>query len=408
MLTCITLGIAPILGAYACSGKTLHEVGDLNAQKPGGAAGAYVGNAGAWDGGSGGSDIDRPDASAGNAGRSDGGNGGAGGDLIVPNAGASGETVIANAGDGGNGDGADLDCPTCSAITDNQDVRAVVPVGDDVYWLEYGEFDRLGNYSYDGRLWGRNVSSGEQKLIASGLPGPEQLSVNGDFAYVLVSQRTQPKLPHGLLRIPLAGGTPEEVSTSDETDIAGPPGLAVLTGYEYWVFKYGIARVTNVANTAKEVVLPPRYVRQVTSDGTTLFFKDSQGIWSMESADIAPVQLTDDPDNNIGLVAAGAYLYALLNSSKHSLIRMPKTGGPWKVLATYEPSISWLAIDGDRLFIGGYGDTTFNLYQAQLSAPGSKSRLLSYNASELWPWAISEAGLFYGNNHGLYFTPGAP
>jgi hypothetical protein len=231
--------------------------------------------------------------------------------------------------------------------------------------------------------------------------------VNGDYAYVIVGQRTQPNFERGLLRIPIAGGTAEEISTSSQLDYQRALSLAAAADYEYWIYNGGIARTANTASAPREVVLAPRNMDSLTSDGTTLFFSDSLGIWSMP-VDGEPVQLARNEDYPfLGLAVSGPYLYTLKNGSKQSLIRMPKTGGAWTRLATYQPHLSLVAVDGDRVFVSGYpGD--YQLFQAKLSAPTTLSWLLTYNSSTAWPWAVAEGGVFWGNNHGISFTAGAP
>ena len=411
------LGISPLLGALACSGKNINDLGDVNSGGHAGVSGALsfagegddVGIAGAPDpmtevGGAAGSMTTPVAGSA---------NGGAAGtpDIVETDGGAAGAAGAA---------GVVFQCPTCTVVADDQDVRSVTVSGGKVYWVDYGKYDHLGNYDYNGRLFSRDISGGAQTLIVDGLAGPEEVSVSGSYAYVLIDHRTQPNLPQGLLRVPLAGGTPVEISTSSVNDYVTLPRLSAAPGYEFWVLNAGIVRAANAADATKEVVLAPRGVEQITNDGTTLFFRDSKGLWAMPLAGGDPVQLYAYPDslfpNSFNLVVSGAYLYSLeipehTTDTAHYLIRMPKTGGAWTRLADTEPNLSELAVDGERLFVGGYPYTgdRFNLYQSTLSAPETKQWFLTDTAVRRWSWAVvPSGGVFYGDDHALYFTTGAP
>jgi hypothetical protein len=405
-------GISPFLAAVACSGKNVNDVGDIDS---GGHAGASPLQSSAGDGAGA---AGAPDRMANPSG------GGDAGSMNIPEAGSAGggaagtPDVVETPGRAGGDGGVVFECPTCTVVADEQDVRGVTVSGNRVYWVVDGKYDVLGNYDYDGRLFARDVSGGSQSLIVDGLPGPEEVSVNGDYAYVFVDHRAQQSFPQGLLRIPLAGGAPVEVSTSTVNDVVTLP-LSAAPGYEYWVLNGGLARTANLANAAKEAVLDPRGVEQVTNDGTTLFFRDAKGLWTIPLAGGDPVQIYAYLDSlypdSFDLSVAGDYLYSLGAPSHYSddqnyyLVRMPKTGGVWTRLAIVAGNTSALAVDGERLFMGSYpasGDR-FNLYQSTLTAPEPSTLLLTYTASRSWSWAISSTGVFYGDDHALYFTPGA-
>ncbi|MEO7034992.1 MAG: hypothetical protein ABI548_13870 [Polyangiaceae bacterium] len=422
-------GLSPLLGALACSGKNVTDVGDINSAGHAGTAGSHndVGAAAAPDRIGEGGDAGAPNRAGGgeggDAGASNLAGGGDAGSMTVSesggaNGGAAGTGGVVETNGGGGAGGVVFQCSTCAVVVADQDVRSVTVSGDKVYGVAYGRYDNLGNYDYNGQLFARDVSGGAQSLVVDGLPGPEEVSVSGDYAYVFVDHRTQPGLPQGLLRVPLSGGAPVEVSTGPVSDAAST--LSAAPGYEYWVLNAGLVRTANAANAGKEVVLDPRGIVQVTNDGTTLFFRDTTGIWAkpLAGGDLVQIYAYLDPlyADSIGLAVTGSYLYSIGVPDRHSddpntyLLRMPKTGGIWTRLAIIvEGNISELAVDGERLFLGGYpgsGDR-FNLYQSTLMAPEPSTLLLTYTATRRWSWAISATGIFYGDDHGLYFTPGA-
>ncbi len=403
-------GIAPLLGAIACSGTVLHDVGDIHS---GGRAGANQG--GAQDSG-GASAGGRAAGEAGEAGAfvAPGGTGGG------ENGGGSGGGIVeVEAGAAGQGD-APLLCPTCSVVVEDQDVRGVSVSGQRVYWTDYGTTDHLGNYAADGRVLTRDVAGGPVNVVAEGLPGPEEVSVNGEYTYVLVDKRTQPKLPQGVLRIPLAGGTPEELSTSAGTDFVVAPRLIAVPGFQYWVVGGAVYRSANAANAAPETVLTARGVEKIVSDGSTLFFQDSNGVWSVPLTGGEPTELHAFEgmysSDGYNLAVAGSFLYSLgipahpTTDHDYYLVRMPKTGGAWTRLVASDPSWSQLAVDGDRYYAGAFlpSGQTFELTQSSLASPSTRKPLLSYTATRTWSWAVSSVGIFYGNDQGLYLTPPAP
>jgi hypothetical protein len=408
------LGIAPLVGAIACSGKNLNDVGEINS---GGHAGLSGSLNAAGNGEAGASDPTNQGGGAGSVSVPHGGAGGEAGAPIIelPDAGAGGE--------GGEGDAA-FTCPTCTVVSDQQNVHGVSVSGGKVYWVDYGKTDHLGNYDNNGRLFARDLSGGAQTLIADGLTRPEELSINGDYAYLVLNRKTQSWAPDHVLRVPLAGGDPATLSTSTVNESAVRHRFSVTAGYEYWISEGGVVRVATTADAQTETVLSARGVQQITNDGTTLFFEGNGGFWSVPLAGGDPVQIYayEDAffeDSYYSPTAHGADLYAVRFPSLHAddkntyLVRIPKTGGIWTRLGTLTPYVSELAIDGDRMFLAGYADNNaFNLFQGSLSTPEVQTKLLTStsidNSSRLRSWAVSSSGVFYGGDLGLYLTPGAP
>jgi len=387
------LVISPLVVALACSGKISREGENIDSTSTAG-AGAASGGAPATDGPRGGSNF--------------GGSAGSKPVDVNPIAGTGGSKdtdidAVAGAAGADNDPKPTIECPSCSVVADDQDVHAVFVAGDQVYWLDYGKYDQLDNYSYNGRLLARAVSGGAERLIADALPGPIQLSINGNYAYVLVEQRAEPNFEHGILRIALSGGKPEEISRSSVRDFAYFPTFSAAPSYEYWQLTTGIWRTANTDNGPVELVSTMRNTSQIVSDDTTLFFKDSKGVWSMPLIAADPVQIADS--NSTGLAASGSYLYSVDGGTKSSLLRVPKTGGSWTRVARFDRAFNDLAVYGDHLIL--FGDsasgTGVDLYQARLSAPAKTSWLLT----DIWSnaWALSDSGVFYGDHHGLHFAP---
>jgi hypothetical protein len=386
------LVLSPILVALACSGKISREGDDIDSRSTAGAASG--GDASATDYPRGGSNFGGAAGSNPVDGTHVAGTGGSKGNDI---------DVVAGAAGADNDTRPSIDCPSCTIVADDQDVHAVFVAGDQVYWLDYGKYDELGNYSYNGRLLARNISGGAERLIVDALPGPIQLSINGDYAYVLVEQRTEPNFERGLLRIALSGGTPQVISKSSIHDSTSFPSLSAAPSYEYWQLSTGIWRAANSEKAPAEVVSPMHDTFQIVNDDTTLFFKNSKGVWSMPLIGGDPTQI--GPSDSSGLAVSGSYLYSVEGGNKSFLLRMPKTGGSWTRVARFDRSFNDLAVYGDHLLL--FGDsasgTGSELYQARLSAPAKTSWLLT----DIWSfaWAMSDTGVFYGDHHGLHFAP---
>ncbi len=407
-------GIAVLLGAAACSGTNLHDVGDLN----GGAGGAGSSNLGSVAGGS-------PSSLGGGGSSGPIGLGGSGGSIspggsgsITP--GGSGSSInppADSAGAGGQPDGEGLVCPTCQPVATGQDVVSVTTNDQNVFWVDYGTTDSLGNYNRDGRLLERGLTGGATSVLADSLAGPEFVAVSSQYAYLYETQRTEANHPFGFLRVPLAGGAVQTLQTPTSTVVSGP-SFASAPGYEYWAWVDGaVYRVAETDGAAVEPFIAARGVGQIWSDGALLYFTDPDGLWSAPLTGDAPTQLSSDPVARNTQLLDGDYFYAEETPANALftgiyLSRMPKAGGAWTRVATATNELIWsqVAVDSDRYFIDEPTDTDRRILQGSFANPTSIITLASesYSENAFWAfqaWTLSSVGIFVGDSTGLYLTP---
>jgi hypothetical protein len=384
-------GVALWLGAAACSGTRLNEVGEVNTASAGsGGSLRNTGGAASTLGGAAGSVGN----TAGTAGRVD------------PDVG----------GEGGGPDNDTLDCPTCVVVAASQDVRGVAANDEKVLWVDYGTSDDLGNYNGNGRLLSRNLAGGETTVLADSLPGPESVSLSDQYAYLFVDR--QGGLDHslGVVRVPLAGGVAQPVQSLDAADWSTYRVFAFASGYEYWNWGGAVYRVAEAGDAPVETFVAARGVLRILTDDTLVYYQDATGIWTVPVTGGDATKLSSAGDSasvDIALLN-GSYLYAQETSKTASvsdsyLTRMPRVGGTWTRIAVSPNYLTWsqLAVDGDEYFIDEPTKTQRQIQQGSLMTPATRTTLAAERApSAFWKaWTLSSVGVFLADSSGLYLTP---
>ncbi len=405
------LGISSLLSAFACSGRNLNDVGELNSAGGAGASGAAHTSSGGASGAGGRVGGGASGASGNHGGTPGVSGGGSGGE---PEAGAGGE-----GGDNGVAnplpkDGS-LVCATCQTIALAKDIRGAATNDQKVFWIEYGTNDHFGNYNNDGRLLARDLVGGATSVLADTLPGPEAVAVSGKYVYLAADQGVGAD-HFQVVRVPLVGGAAEVVHT--------PPSnngwstwevFAFGAGSELWTWGGAVYRLDDTSTAPPETFVASG-VAAISADATALYYSvpfdfQTSSVWSKPLAGGEPVQLNK--------VAFGAQVEAgfLYGEDGSFLTRMPIAGGAWKRVG--RGFDAHLAIDGDAYFtdLPNYGANNAGarrIMQESFSTFATNVALASEAMAEAdgqgpyWKaFAHSRLGIFFADARGLYLVPPA-
>lgn len=408
------LGAMPLFGAFACSGTVLNDVGEIN-------SGGHAGSTDVPRGGS--IEIGAAGNEAG-AGRSGGapvfGVGGA--HPIIETAGSS-PTDDAQGGEAGASPGGLLNCPRCTLIADGIfDVRSIAVDDTRVVWANYGTQDTLGNYNDNGSILVLDLDADvtTASSLAYPISRPDLIALSANFVYVFKysSPLAIPSLD--VLRVPLAGGAPEEVKTvASSSQSFSVPTFASGGGFEFWTWDGAVYRVAETDGANVDTFLPAGSVAVIIgADDTRLYYEDKVGDWSVPFAGGDPSFLAATSDGSTGiqnyLFYGGDYIYGFeapvhaTDNGPVYLTRLPKAGGAWKRVVQYTSDVYFthLAVDGDKYFIDQptAGETVRNLFQGSLSRPGFLT-LASESGVRWKAWQWSRVGIFFADQDGLYLTP---
>lgn len=326
-------------------------------------------------------------------------------------------------GSAGSAGAPSFDCNDCEIVAAAPATRAIVTRGEQVYWIDYGNLDELGNYQDDGRLLMLDGPDAEPEVLADGLPGPMQLSIAGDNAYVALDQSTAVTGRGQLARVALASGDvtllqPLADALSTQRWITDPllrARVASGGGYVFWVNDRVLYRLAETSAGPPEVVLRADKWVYVLADESQLYVYDSHGIGTMAFAADSPTLLkaiTDDegPDYS-DITLAGDYLYAREWAEAPYITRLSKLGGNWKRLGMLYGERWWAdgssyvvaTQDGDGstpsnealLLSGSWGNTSERTVLA--------SKLIENEPYPFWgPWEATPSYLYLADHGQLY------
>lgn len=407
-------GVSSLLGALACSGTNLNEVGDL-ASTAGHGGSEVVGAGGAF--GEAGTRLGEAGSSGGL--ETDGGGGG----VHLAEAGAAGAVGVAAPGGGAAGEGGqpgngELVCPACSVVVTGQDIRGIAANDQKVFWVDYGTSDKLGNYKNDGRLLTRSLDGGATTVLADSLAGPESIGLSAGYAYVFLDRRDSAGLPLGVIRVPLADTAAQPLQGLANTTTwwpgYGSQIFASTPGYEYWTWNGVVYRIAQTDGAAVEPFLQHQ-TQRLFADDTFLYFADyltDGGLWMAPLAGGGQTKLTESANSLLQL--AGDYLYGIespttVHDTAAYLTRMTKTGGAWKRFAQINSLPTQLDVVGDSVLTDEPTNGTRRiLHRSLVSDTVSVLATEASTSPGRWSgWALSRVGLFFADEKGLYLTPTA-
>jgi hypothetical protein len=340
------------LVVVGCAGKNLNHVGDVN------------------DGAGAGGDDSSTGAQPSDTGGQSSGSGGMAGETAGNEPGGKGPVVDEPGGAGGTGEPEGLVCENCELIAQTPDLRAVWAGGEQLYWIEYGSFDELGNYMDDGRLMAMPFEGGEAAVIASGLQGPIQLGATQDYAYVIVERSSSLDGEVQLTRVSLDTGDTTLLQALPKGLDGGPlPGdnfrpvldwfwrdFAVGAGYLFWRSGDTIYRAVEGGATGPEPFLQLQQDANIElmADDGLLFVHDDNGVQSVSlTAGGTPTSVwaSDTAFDYFGMTLVEEHIYAI---QQGYIARMPKTGGAFTRIFQVPFWGHRLHTDGST-FVGDFG-----------------------------------------------------
>jgi hypothetical protein len=174
---------------------------------------------------------------------------------------------------GGNGFGGNGQ--TVYVAHERQGVQGIAVDDSNLYWVEYGTRDSLGNYQNDGAFYAQPLAGGALRETI-GLSGPVALGLTSSHAYVyldgapLLGNVIQPRL----IRVSLADGGSEDVQ--DGTNAIGSSFVGV--GDEAFWTNEGKLYEQAPEGASRPAQFAPDWTGGLVTDGRTLFYDDSAGI----------------------------------------------------------------------------------------------------------------------------------
>jgi hypothetical protein len=302
-----------------------------------------------------------------------------------------------------------------------------------VFWIDHGSSDKLGNYQNDGRLVARPIEGGPLQVLASALPGPYELELTSNYAYMLVDSVGGLK-PFALVRLPLAGGPLETLksqtipigarATSDSYEYGGDV-LATSASFAYVANDGGIYRVAETAGATLEVALTEYNGTNVIADAAGVYLFSAGGASSEidfmpPTGDQATLfhRLTTGLGSPLALDAS--YLYfqeqpvgPCCDNSSY-LARVDRTSGATKRVAKMNEAGTFALRDGrffgnEPLLNARNGEPLADrIFQGSLASPDTVADLVVDAPETLRFMAPSSVGLFFAGKGGVRLAPFLP
>jgi len=285
-------------------------------------------------------------------------------------------------------------------------IRGIAATQTHVYWLEYGTFDALDNYQFDGAFLRMELDSGDVDIIAEQLEGPVQVEITTSEAFILLERSTtiDPDGDRALVRIPLAGGPLASMEHEGAYDYGFTMAsfedrayVPVRLGGEWSIREYG------PESEAGELVLPDHPMSHMAADETHLYFTHSSegGFWRQAvTGEGTPEALSGADYPNLALETER--VLTTRGQTPMYLAAMPKDGGAWSNIVSLGSQYAC-----DDLVV--HGSLFFAQCMTAAAAPylirgrwDGTEPLTSHSLTDEEAWASTEADLFIGRGEELY------
>jgi hypothetical protein len=219
-----------------------------------------------------------------------------------------------------------------------------------LYWLEYGTRDALENYLHDGALMSYSFADQTTTTVATGLDGPIRFGLTTTHAYISTYEQRVTGISH-LLRVPLTGGTVEQVQAAPRYADAFLY-FASVGSQAFWDHHYqtndwgdentGIDTMSSDPDAVPISFVSPEEAHRVdalASDGTGLFYvsadhavmrtpiSSAAATATGAVARLAGIALHDDSIFTLNTLDNGG---PTVSPSGILLLRAPKSGGQFQ------------------------------------------------------------------------------
>jgi cysteine-rich repeat protein len=305
----------------------------------------------------------------------------------------------------------------CTLVRD-VDPTAIAVRNGVLYWTEYGGFDSLGNFGFDGTLHARPLDGGPEVTLASGLEGPVELGVTDTHAYFAVDRHRGAggALSEAILRVPVTGGEAELLVDGRRMVSHDCPQCFVAIGDRAFFPLLPDRREIQVASAEEPsprtfVVTTGHLMAMAVQDGELVYAQElREGGGELHTVTLDGVDTGDTftlPSPNAFAVTRDRIL-SFEDFSAHLeadyLVSTWRHGEPWTRFATL-PAPRRLRtltiVDGDRWIgesIDSHATADSRIYTGILDSPTvTNLPVLPYRA----PYVVTDDGFFVVNAYSI-------
>jgi len=343
----------------------------------------------------------------------DGAGGGGGGEVPSggsggrPGGGTGGDEPVTIGGAGGLGGGFSFGAAGGMGgyvgellVTATSTIRDVAVAGSHVYFIEYGTFDELDNYNFDGSLRRVDTDSGEPETLLKNLQGPAKLELTTAEAFILLerSKTVSADGDRAVGRVALTGSTIEIVPHEGAYDRAFI--MAAFEDRAYFGVRIDAAWAIReyLPEESDRVILPFDALtfpaNQMSADAAHLYFSENGILRQALSVEGPPELLSGAAYTNFTL--EGDRILATRGQAPMYLASMPKEGGAWSNVLRLgdHASCKDLFVVGARFFTECRPSSGASYVLTGLWAGGNPK---GYKLAPKGTWSGTEGDLFISN-----------
>jgi hypothetical protein len=238
-----------------------------------------------------------------------------------------------------------VSCVGCESVASGQNRPHGLAIDTDhVYWA-----------TEEGSVWRRAKAGGQPTLLGTGPESPFHMAIDATHVYWTHMQ------PNGVSRVPLAGGTVEDVDVDIgvSSSSAGRFAIAVDSTFVWWDANGLLGFTPKAGGSASAYNLGgPITFAGMAQDASSIFgvdlgFNGGAGqVMKVDKTTGAYQTLASGEDMPVTVAYDGGYVY-WAGQDNGSIKRIPASGGTPSVVASgQEPWIHFIAVDGTHVFWG--------------------------------------------------------
>lgn len=283
-------------------------------------------------------------------------------------------------------------------------IRSLAADDEYVYWIEYGTFDGLDNYQFDGALKRLDTDSGLVDLLADDLEGPVQLGITDAEVFLVLDRSTtiDPNGDRAIGRAPIAGGALELMDHPGGTEYSFMTSFEDLAYFGIQADEEWAIREYAPGDTGRSILpfspnMPPG--REIAVDAEYLYFKRG-GFWRQTvDGDSEPEQLSTAQYSAFAL--QGERILATRGQAPMYLASMPLGGGAWSnILRLGEHyAAERLLVHGERFVVECSTESGAPYLLSGFWSQGDPQR---FTLGPRRAWAATETELFIAHGSDLF------